>query len=133
MNNEATTEQLSEWLPSNYKNAVKEGTQNLFINAIDGDTWITYQSDDGPIKKFTLREGRKLMIRGQLIQIFFGNINATKVFLDNQLLDIPSNKGVKSVVFPQTKASEFKIPLFIYNKDGSVISSQNYSEEKEQD
>lgn len=114
-------------LPANIKNAKIAGKQNVFINAVDGDTWITYKSDANPIKKFVLKKGRTLLVRGDLVRIFLGNINVARVFLDNKPLTITSRSGVKSLVFPQEKASEFKLPLFIYNS-GKAITSSEYEE-----
>ena len=112
---------------ANIKNAKIAGKQNVFINAVDGDTWITYKSDANPIKKFVLKKGRTLLVRGDLVRIFLGNINVARVFLDNKPLTITSRSGVKSLVFPQEKASEFKLPLFIYNS-GKAITSSEYEE-----
>ncbi|MGB0454561.1 MAG: helix-turn-helix domain-containing protein [Bacteriovoracaceae bacterium] len=119
----------SEWLPKRFMVAQNAQNQNVFIHALDDDTWITYQSDDSAIKKFILKKGRRILIRGDIVKVFMGNVNATKVFLNNRLLDIKkSGSGVKSLVFPQTEAQNYKIPLFLYLKDGSVVSSNQYDE-----
>ena len=119
---------LMKHLPKKFMNSTIAGKQNIFINAVDGDTWITYKSDDGPIKKFVLKQGRTLLIRGKLVRIFLGNINVARLFLNNEPLKITSRSGVKSLVFPQESASEFKLPLFIYTKNGKAITSSDYKE-----
>ncbi|MDD0852612.1 helix-turn-helix domain-containing protein [Halobacteriovorax sp. GB3] len=126
-----TDEELQELLPEKYKQSVVEGKQNLFINAFKGDSWITYKADDEPIKKFILKEGRQLLIRGDEIRIFFGNVHVTKIFLNNQLLDIKSSSGVKSLVFPEESVSKFKIPLFIFNKKTGEVSPSSDLEQGE--
>lgn len=122
----ATNDQLEEWLPSNFKATVVDGKQNVFIHAIDGDTWLTYQVDGGEIKKFVLKKDQKLFVTGEEVLFFLGNYNVAKIFLNNKLLDITSRSGVKSLVFPQEKASEHYYPLFIYKDDGSVVNSKTY-------
>lgn len=119
---------LLRHIPEKFKNSLIAGKQNVFINAVDGDTWITYKSDDGPIKKFVLKQGRTLLIRGDLVRIFLGNINVARVFLNNEPLKISSRSGVKSLVFPQESAKEFKLPLFIYTDNGKAITSSDYEE-----
>ncbi len=119
-------EALAKYVPESFSSSVIEGKQNLFINAANGDTWITYKKDNDPIKKFILKKGRFLMIRGDEIKIFFGNVLETKVFLNNQLLSINTKSGVKSIVLPESLAAKTKLPLFIFNKDGSVQTSDEY-------
>lgn len=122
----ATNDQLEEWLPSNFKAPLVKGKQNVFINAIEGDTWLTYQVDGGEIKKFILKKDQKLFVSGDEVLFFLGNYNVAKIFLNNRLLSISSRSGVKSLVFPQEKASEHFYPLFIYKDDGSVVNSKTY-------
>lgn len=122
---------INELLPTKYRAAVVEGQHNVFVNAYKEDSWLTYKSDDGPIKKFILRKGRTILIRGKLVRVFLGNLGAVKVFRNNIPQNISSPSGVKSLVFPQERASEFVIPLFIYNKNGSVQTSEDYLEEQE--
>lgn len=126
INEKIDEDDLEEWLPSNFRAAAVDGKQNVFINATDGDTWLTYQSDDGDIKKFVLKQGQKLFITGEEILLFLGNYRVTKIFLNNKPIDIHSRSGVKSLVFPQEKSNEHFYPLFIYKDDGSVVNSKNY-------
>ncbi|MFT6069598.1 MAG: cytoskeletal protein RodZ [Bacteriovoracaceae bacterium] len=118
-------------LPTKYRAAVVEGQQNIFINAVKADSWLTYKSDDDPIKKFVLKKGRTILIRGKLIRVFLGNLGAVKVFKNNKPLTITSPSGVKSLVVPQERGSEFVIPLFIFKKNGSVQTSEDYLEENQ--
>ncbi len=126
-------EALATHVPEQFQQSIEEGKQNLFINAANGDTWITYKKDNDPIKKFILKKGKMLMIRGDEIKIFFGNVLETKVFLNNQLLSIKTKSGVKSIVLPESLARETKLPLFIFRKDGSVQTSDEYIKNLEEE
>jgi cytoskeleton protein RodZ len=118
-------QESAKLIPANFRNSLIAGKQNVFISATDGDTWITYKSDDLAIKKFVLKKGRNLLIRGDLVRVFLGNINVARVYLNNEILSIKSRSGVKSLVFPQEKSSEYKLPLFIYTKSGKVKTSSD--------
>ena len=63
------------------------------------------------------------MIQGDEIHLFLGNVNATKIFLNNLPLHIQSRTGVKSLIFPQDRRSLYQLPLFIFKDDGTVIPS----------
>lgn len=117
---------MQSLIPDGYRNSIIKDKQNVFIIATDGDTWITYKADSDPVKKFVLKQNRYIMIRGEDLRIFLGNVNVTKIFLNNSLLDFNSPSGVKSLVFPQDLARSLKLPLFIYQKDGSAITSEEY-------
>lgn len=121
---------IAEHLPSSVIKANQEGSQNVFIKATNGDTWITYKKDFGPVRKFILKKDKTLFLSGSLIRIFLGNVHATKIFLNNEPLKIESNSGVKSLIFPQTERKKYKLPLFIFKDSGEVITSEEYLEEK---
>jgi len=124
---ENPTEVEMQYLPQKIKHSYYPGKQNIFINAFKGDTWITYKQDEKNIKKFVLKKGRTLLIRADESRIFLGNVNVTKIFLNNKPLKIIARKGVKSLVFPQENANKYKIPLFIYDdKNGTVQASSDY-------
>jgi cytoskeletal protein RodZ len=126
-----TRDEIRNLIPDNFYYATISGKQNVFISATEGDSWLTYKTDDEEIKKFVLKQGRNLLIRGDLIRLFLGNIGAVKVFLNNQPLKIVSKTGVKSLVFPQEDKGKFLLPLFIYNDDGTVSTSDEYIKKQE--
>lgn len=99
-------------LPEQIKNKVDTNLQNIYIRAVDGDTWISYKIDDQKIKRYILKDGKGALLQGEKILLFMGNINATKIFLNNQLIDAPSRTGVKSLAFPMSISSELELPLF---------------------
>jgi cytoskeleton protein RodZ len=124
----AKKQDLSD-LPDSFKAQMTEGKQNVLIKAVDGDTWITYKNDDRQPVKFILEQGKVLFIQGDFIRIFLGNVHATKIFLNNQLLKITSKSGVKSLIFPQEDSKGLKLPLFIFQDNGKVIPSDEYQQQ----
>lgn len=116
-----TKEQFDEYLPSRFRVQPVKGTETIFINAVDGDSWITYKVDDKEIKKYVLRQGRTVFMQGKLIRLFIGNTKSVKVFYNNKLLGL---KGTtRNLVFPEESKTKFMVPLFIFNKDGSAETS----------
>jgi len=126
-----TAQTKEELLPDNFKVVPQEGIQAVFITATNGDSWLTYKSDNDPIKKFVLRKGRSLLFRAKEAQVFLGNLSAVKIFLNNEPLNVTSPSGVKSLIFPQEKAGDYVTPLFIYKKNGSVITSKEWIEQNQ--
>ncbi len=119
-------------ISSGIRNSMVSGKQNIFINAVAGDTWISYKKDDAQVRNFILRKGRTLMIRGNEILLFFGNINATKIFYNNHLVIAKSVSGVKSLVFPEENKVNHYIPLFVRDRHGVSYSAQNYMDAREE-
>ena len=113
-------------IPENYKNAVEQGQQAVYLLAENGETWLTYQKDSGSIQQVFLKEGEQLFVKGQTILMFLGNVTAVTVFLNNQRLVMNSTSRVKTLIFPDEKRNEYYYPLFIYNEDGSVLNSRDY-------
>lgn len=125
-----TKEQYDEYLPSRFRVQPVKGTETLFINAVDGDSWITYKVDDKEIKKYVLRQGRTVFMQGKLIRLFIGNTKNVKVFYNNKLLSL---KGTtRNLVFPEESKTKFMVPLFIFNKDGSAETSDEALEKSKQ-
>ena len=124
--NSIKDEQLDEIFPSRYKVLVTKGVENLFINAIDGDSWITYKLDDKEIKKYVLRQGRTLFLRGEMIRLFIGNTKTLKVFYNNKLINLGSKAGGKNLVLPEELKTKYMAPLFVFQKDGTALTSDDY-------
>ena len=110
-------------IPDKFQAALLKGKQNVFLKAVAGESWLTYRRDGGAIRQFLLEKDKSLMIRGDEILIFLGNVNALKIFLNNRPLQIKSQNRVKTLVFPQDKKSKYFIPLFVYDDEGKAISS----------
>jgi hypothetical protein len=118
-------------IPKKYIEQFDNTKQNLYIRSTKGNSWITYQLDNQKIHKYILKEGKEMFLQAQLIRMFVGNINSIEIYLNNLKIKTSSKSGVKSLVFPQERAKDFKIPLFIFQKDGTVISSQEYLQSRE--
>jgi len=114
-------------IPSNIKNSMVEGLENVYIKASGEDTWLSYQADNKDIKRFVLKKGRSILIKGKVILLFMGNLNATHVFYNNKLIDAPTKTGVKSLIFPESEAKNYELPLFPSYK-GVPYSQEIYKE-----
>jgi cytoskeletal protein RodZ len=101
-----------EIFPTRFKKAMEDGTENVYIKAQDGDSWVSYQSDEDDIKRFVLKQGRSVIIKGQKILLFMGNVTASKIFYNGKLLEVKTTSGVKSMIFPERLAADYQLPLF---------------------
>jgi cytoskeleton protein RodZ len=117
-----------EILPDKYRTPPVKGTETIFINATEGDSWLTYKVDDKDIKKYVLRQGRTLFLRGSTIRLFLGNTYSLKVFYNNKLLNLTANNktGVKNLVFPEELKTKYMAPLFVFQDDGTVMTSDDF-------
>lgn len=117
-------EDLDQYLPARFRVAGAPGTEHVFINATEGDSWLTYKTDENDIKKFVLRQGRTLFLRGKEIRLFIGNTKNVKIFHNNKPIEFITPTGIKNAVFPESLKSKFMNPLFVFQKDGTVITSE---------
>ncbi len=131
-NKEEQSKALSNFMPEQIQNSPAINKQNIFINATNGTTWLAYKKDDSTIKQLTLAQGQTKLISGDEVQLFLGNVHATKIFLNNQLLTIKSNTGVKSLVFPIEKSTQYKIPMFIFKEGQAALTSEEYLSQKKE-
>ena len=106
--------------------------QHLVIHAQKDDCWVTFKIDSQPIQVYILRKTNYLALKGDEIRIFLGNVNATKIFLNNDLISVDSPNGVKSLVFPQENGRKYMLPLFVYpnENEGRPITSNQYLQSK---
>ena len=111
-------------LPINIQNSMVEGKQNLFLKAYKDSSWITYKIDNEPIRKFILEKDKTLLLRGDEIRLFIGNVNATLIFINNRPLEVISKSGVKSLIFPEKNKDKYKVPFFVFKEDGTVTTSE---------
>ena len=119
-------DKIEEIFPSRYKVLPSKGVENIYINATEGDSWITYKIDEKEIKKFVLRQGRTLFLRGEKIRLFIGNSRVLKIFYNNKPITLNAKTNVKNVVFPEELKTKYLNPLFVFQKDGSVVTSEEY-------
>lgn len=122
-----SAERMNELFPAKYRIQNPKGTEAIFINASEGDSWLTYKVDDKEIKKYVLRQGRTLFLRGSVIRLFIGNTKSLKAFYNNKPINLASgNKGVKNIVLPEELKTKYMAPLFVFQEDGSVVTSDDY-------
>lgn len=114
-------------LPQNIKASALPNKQNVYIVATEDNTWISFKVDSEKIKRYVLKKGRSVLIKGDEILLFMGNFNATKVFLNNKLVSADTKTGVKSMIFPEERATNYELPLFPSFK-GIPYSAAEYKE-----
>lgn len=124
-------DQMDTLLPPKYRIQVVKGTETIFLNASEGDSWLTYKVDDKDIKKFVLRQGRTLFLRGSLIRLFIGNSKSLKIFYNNKPVVLVSNGKAtsKNIVLPEELKTKYMAPLFVFKDDGSVVTSDVFVKE----
>ncbi len=112
--------------PTAMKEKMNPDMQNLYIRAVDGNTWVSYKIDNNPIESVIISKGNDLFIQGNEIRIFLGNVNVTKIFYNNYMIEAPTKSGVKSLIFPEESNKKFQIPLFPKAKDDILYTSEEY-------
>lgn len=128
-----TNENIDELFPKKYRIQPEKGMETLFINASEGDSWLTYKVDDKDIKKFVLRQGRTLFLRGKLIRIFVGNTKSVKAFYNNKPVNLSNEKTtVRNIVLPEEAKTQYMSPLFVFQPDGSVMTSDDFIKQNQE-
>ena len=104
-------------LPQRIREAYRPGHAHVFINAVNGASWMVYKNSGNPVRSFTLQKGKTLFLRGKEIRIFLGNLSAVEIFYNNQYLQTQSENQIRSLIFPHELAKKSEIPFFVYNKE----------------
>lgn len=123
---EAEENYNQELLPDKIKSAMNSNLQNVYIRAVEGNTWLSYKIDEKPIESVIVSKGGDLFLQGGEIRIFLGNVNVTKIFYNNYLIDTPTKTSVKSLVFPEENNEKFLMPLFPKAKDDVLYTAEDY-------
>jgi cytoskeleton protein RodZ len=113
-------------IPDKIKSSMNSGLQNVYIRAFDGNTWMSYKIDNNPIESVIINKGNDLFLQGGEIRLFLGNVNVTKIFYNNYLIETPTKSGVKSLIFPEDHNSKYALPLFPKAKDDILYTSEDY-------
>ncbi|MDA8793772.1 hypothetical protein N9N67_11040, partial [Bacteriovoracaceae bacterium] len=113
-------------LPKGTKALFRDGIEQVYINAIYGDTWLTYKIDDKKIKSYNLKQGRSIFLSGKEVLLLIGNFNSIVFFYNNQFIKSNTKSNVKVFVFPKSKSNEYKIPLFPADSNGRLYTSKEY-------
>ena len=119
-------QKILESIPESIRKRTVLGKQNIYIRAVNEDSWMAYKSDNKPVKRFILKKGDDTFLKGEEIRLFLGNYRGLQIFLNNQLLNITSRTRHKSLVFPQENRKKYLTPLFIYHDSGKVETSTEY-------
>jgi cytoplasmic iron level regulating protein YaaA (DUF328/UPF0246 family) len=64
-------------------------------------------------------------MRGEKIRLFIGNTKTLKIFYNNKLISLKGGT-TKNLVFPEELKTKYMSPLFVFQKDGSVVTSDEY-------
>lgn len=119
---EATMSLLNQEIKSKF-----DGNQeNIYINAADGDTWLSYKVDDKKIESVSLKKGEGLFLQGKKVLMFFGNVKATRIFYQNKLIDAPTPTGFKSLIFPESETKKHMLPLFPKASNDMLYTAEEY-------
>lgn len=112
--------------PKAMKDKMSSDLQNLYIRAVDGNTWVSYKIDNNPIESVIISKGNDLFLQGSEIRIFLGNVNVTKIFYNNYMIETPTKSGVKSLIFPEESNEKYQLPLFPKAKDDILYTAEEY-------
>ncbi len=116
----------SNLLPETVKRSANSSLQNVYIRAVEGNTWVSYKIDTQPIGSVIINKGGELYLQGSEIRLFLGNVNVTRIFYNNYLIETPTKSGVKTLVFPEESNSKYMQPLFPKAKDDILYTSEDY-------
>ena len=100
--------------------------ENVFINAFEGNTWLSYKVDDQSIESIKLEKGKSVFLQGKKVLLFFGNVKATHIFYQNKLIDAPTPTGFKSLIFPEKETKNHVLPLFPKAMNNVLYTSEEY-------
>lgn len=123
---DAPENQDETMIPKQIKDSMNSEMQNIYIKATDGNTWLSYKIDNNPIESVIISKGNDLFLQGSEIRIFLGNVNVTKIFYNNYLIEAPTKSGVKSLIFPEESNSKYQLPLFPKAKDDILYTAEDY-------
>jgi cytoskeletal protein RodZ len=123
-NTQMSPVQVNELFPEKFRIASTKEAETLFINASEGDSWLTYKVDDKEIKKYVLRRGRTLFLRGAVIRLFIGNTKSLSIFYNKKPVIL--NASNKNIVLPEELKTKFMAPLFVFLDDGTAVTSDEY-------
>ncbi len=107
-------------MPTQYQKRINNKLENIYIKAIEGDTWLTYKIDNSNVINTLIKKGDILFLQGKNIQTYFGNVNATTIFLNNKVIEPISKSGVTSLIFPLSNQANYTFPLFTFKENGQI-------------
>ena len=114
---------LEEIFSENSLIAESDFTEVVVIKASRGDSWVAYQKDGSEIKQVILKEGKELYLTSDFIKLVIGNSTAIDLAHNKKLLEVSSESGIRSLVFPPTTDKKLQLPLFYTNEKGEFVAS----------
>jgi len=112
--------------PPAIRDAYVASLQNVYIKALEGNTWVSYKIDNNPIESVIISKGSDLFLQGNEVRMFLGNVNVTRIFYNNTLIKAPTKSGVKSLIFPEESNQKYVLPLFPKATDDILYTSEEY-------
>lgn len=105
---------------------IKSG-EVVTINANFGASWLAFKVDHNPVRRFTLKKGGSIVLKGQSIRLVAGNFKNLTIKNNNELVAIKdSSKNVISLVFPEELEKKYTTPYFVFTEDGTAKTLKQY-------
>lgn len=106
---EASTAASPKPAPTNTASIPMSEVKVLLVVRATGDSWIKYQSDDFPLKQYTLRVGQKIFIRARN-NIRFRAFNPTGIEIsqDSGRTFTALTNQTKTIILPTSLEGQFK-------------------------
>ncbi len=123
---DAPENQDEDLFPPEAREKFEKGLENVYLKAVSGNTWLSYQVDGGPIVSAILEKDKDLFLQGKEVLLFIGNVQLTKIFYQNRLIDAPSRTGFKSLIFPEANNAKHQLPLFPKAADDILYTAEEY-------
>ena len=103
--------------------------QKIILKAVGGETWLAYQKvETGEVVQKILKSDQELLILSDEVSLVLGNSNVVSMYHNGKIIKVASSNGIRSLVFPISAASKYRLPLFYYDEEKNFISSKNKKE-----
>ena len=100
-------------------------SQRIIVKATGGETWLAYQKkESGEVIQKILKDDQELIILSDEVSLVLGNSNVVTLYHNDKVLEVASNNGIRSLVFPVNASKNYRLPLFYYNDDKEFVSSK---------
>ncbi len=99
--------------------------QVLKIKATSGSSFLAFKIDNNPIRRFTLKKGSTIILRGQTIRLMIGKINNLTIKNNNLTVGVKENsQSYVNLVFPKDLEKPFNTSYFVFTDDLSNKKQQ---------
>lgn len=92
---------------------------SISIEALHGDSWIAYKINDDEVITLTLKKGKNLNLKANLIRLVLGNYTALKIIKNGEefTYDGKLTKNVANIIFPERMKNEYEKPYINLSKE----------------